>query len=107
MSELATAGQHGCDMIVIVVDTPLRHHHPHASEREFPDGSAHIAVQTRLAPRWALLLGHVGPVETTAAFQDALTEARAAAVSACSMCDRCRAARCQRSDDFPDCGHPK
>lgn len=75
--ELATAVQHGCDMMVIVVDNSaygtIRMH----QEREFP---GRISATSLANPDFAALGAAYGAwsarVETTAGFQDALTEAK-------------------------------
>ncbi len=75
--ELATAVQHGCDMLVIIVDNgaygTIRMH----QEREFP---GRISATDLANPDFAALGAAYGAwsarVETTAAFQDALAEAR-------------------------------
>lgn len=75
--ELATAVQHGCDMIVIVVDNgaygTIRMH----QEREFPGRVSATALGN---PDFAALGTAFGAwsarVETTAQFRDALTQAR-------------------------------
>lgn len=75
--ELATAAQHGCNMIAVIVDNSaygtIRMH----QEREFPERIS----ATRLAnPDFAALGAAFGAwsvgVDTTAAFQEALIEAR-------------------------------
>ena len=76
--ELATAAQHGCDLIVIVIDNKsygtIRMH----QEREYPGR----VVATDLAnPDFAAFARAFGAwskrVETTAAFAEALAEAKA------------------------------
>ena len=75
--ELATAVQHGCDMIVIVVDNgaygTIRMH----QEREFPGRVSATALSN---PDFAALGAAFGAwsarVENTAAFRDALAEAK-------------------------------
>ncbi len=75
--ELATAVQHGCDMIVIVVDNgaygTIRMH----QEREFP---GRISATALANPDFAALGAAFGAwsarVETTEAFRAALTEAK-------------------------------
>lgn len=75
--ELATAAQHGCNMLVIIVDNgsygTIRMH----QEREFPErvSATHLAN-----PDFAALGAAYGAwsraVDTTEAFKDALTEAK-------------------------------
>jgi len=75
--ELATAVQHGCDMIVIVVDNSaygtIRMH----QEREFP---GRISATALANPDFAALGAAFGAwsrrVETTEQFHEALTEAK-------------------------------
>ena len=75
--ELATAVQHGCDMIVIVVDNgaygTIRMH----QEREFP---GRVSATALANPDFAALGAAFGAwsarAETTAAFHSALTEAK-------------------------------
>lgn len=75
--ELATAVQHGCNMLVIVVDNAaygtIRMH----QEREFP---GRISATALANPDFAVLAAAFGAwsarVETTDAFRSALTEAR-------------------------------
>lgn len=75
--ELATAVQHGCDMIVVLVDNgaygTIRMH----QEREFPE---RVSATTLANPDFAALAraygGWAQRVETTAEFTAALTEAR-------------------------------
>ncbi len=75
--ELATAVQHGCDMIVVLVDNgaygTIRMH----QEREFPE---RVSATTLANPDFAALAraygGWAQRVETTAEFTAALTEAK-------------------------------
>lgn len=75
--ELATAAQHGCNMIVVVVDNgaygTIRMH----QEREFP---ARISATNLSNPDFAALGASFGAwsatAQTTDEFKDALTQAR-------------------------------
>ena len=75
--ELATAVQHGCDLLVIVVDNgaygTIRMH----QEREFPERLSGTALRNPDFAAWARAFGAwAATVETTEAFAPALAEAQ-------------------------------
>ena len=75
--ELATAVQHGCDLLVIVVDNgaygTIRMH----QEREFPERLSGTALRNPDFAAWARAFGAwAATVETTGAFAPALAQAQ-------------------------------